>query len=95
MICTKRPYVNPQVNLHPKHGLVEKIKDDIQLWLLIEEVCNSTLPINPVAQRALKACLSLGNIYGENMELAKYYEVFLARAKVALERVLISLASHW
>ena len=41
--------------------------------------------INSDVQPALKADLSIGYIDGENMELAKYYGVFLVRAKVALE----------
>ena len=74
-----------RIKSYPKHAGAEKIKDSVQLWMLIEEVCTSTSSINSVAQQALKACLSLNNIYGENMELAKYYEVFLAQARVALE----------
>ena len=55
------------------------------LWMLIEEICSSTLSINSVVQRALKAGLSIGNIYGENMELTKYCEVSAARAKVVVK----------
>ena len=70
---------------HDKYAKVESHKNTIELWKLIEEICSSTLSINSLVQRALKADLSIGNIYGENMELAKYYEVFVAQAKVALE----------
>ena len=70
---------------HDKFAKAEKHKDTLVLWKLIEEICSSTSSINSVVQRALKADLSIGNIYGENTELAKYYEVFVARAKVALE----------
>ena len=66
---------------HLKHTITEKLKDTIALWLLIEEICTSTSSINSVTQRALKAGLSIGNIYQENMELAKYYKVFWREQK--------------
>ena len=71
--------------MNDKFAKAEKHNNTLVLWKLIEEICSSTLSINSVVKRALKADLSIGNIYGENMELAKYYEVFVAQTKVALE----------
>ena len=56
---------------HDKYAKVESHKNTIKLWKFIEEIYSSTSLINSVVQRALKADLSIGNIYGENMELAK------------------------
>ena len=39
--------------------------------------------INLVIESTMKVDLSLKNVYGENMELSKYFDVFLAQAKVA------------
>ena len=52
---------------------------------MIKETCNSTLTIDSVQQRMLKADLHLKSVYGENMELLKYYNIFMSQAKVAWE----------
>ena len=75
-----------RLKTHLKYAVAKKIKDIVQLWLLIEEVCTSTSGINLVMQQALlKALLSLQSVYRENVKLSKYFEVFLAQAKVVWE----------
>ena len=55
-MCRLYPYLGNQCTLllksriksYPKHGVAKKIKDTVQLWLLIEEVCTNTSAINLV-----------------------------------------------
>ena len=58
---------------HQKYKVAKKDNDAVQLWMMIEETCTSTLIVISVQKRMLKADLHLKSVYGENMELAKYY----------------------
>ena len=57
IMCHLYPYLWNQCTLplkskiksHPKHAAAKRNKDTVLLWLLIEEVCTSTLSINSVA----------------------------------------------
>ena len=67
---------------HPKYKVAEKVKDAVQLWIMIEETYNSTSTIDSAQQRVLKADLNLKSVYGENMDLSEYYDVLLLQSKV-------------
>ena len=92
-ICRLYPYLWNQCTLplkskvksNPRYTDADKYKDTVVLWNIIEEICSSTSSINSAAQRAMKARQSLMSLHGQDLELAKYLEMFTARAKVALE----------
>ena len=73
------------IKSHLKHAIAKKIKDTVLLWMMIEKIYTSTSLINLVLQRTMKADLTHKNMYGESMELPKYFDVLSAQAKVALE----------
>ena len=70
---------------HSKYAATKKVKDTVISWMLIEETCTSTCTINLVKQRVMKADLNLKSVYGETNKLLKYFDVFVAQAKVVWE----------
>ena len=91
-LCQAYPYIWNQcslviknhLNTHQRYKAAKKIKDAVELWMMIEETCNSTLTIDSAHMQMIKVDLNLKSVYGKELSLLKYYNVFMAQAKVAV-----------
>ena len=57
----------------------------MKLRTMIEETCNSTLTVDSAQIWILKVDLNLKSLYGQDMDLLKYYDVSMVQVIVAGE----------
>ena len=66
------------VKIDIKFKTAKNKKNTINLLYIMKETCNSTTTINLSQMRMMKVDLNFKSIYGQDMELSKYYNMFAA-----------------